>query len=118
MESIKQRKVAKVVQENLSDIFQKEGANIFGKAFVTIVNIAVTPDMLVARVYLSIYNFKDKNEVIEKLNAEKNHLRKLLGNKIKHQLRRVPDLEFFLDESLDEVFKMEELFKKINQPDK
>lgn len=115
MESIKQRKVAKIVLENLSEIFKREGANIFGRAFVTIVNIAVTPDLLIARVFLSVYNVKEKNAVIEKLTAEKNHLRKSLGNKIKHQMRRVPDLEFFIDESLDEVFKMEELFKNLRK---
>ena len=113
MESIKQKKVGKIIQETLSGIFQREGANIYGQAFITITNVSVTPDLLVARVYLSIYNVRDKEGIVAKIEAEKNHLRKQLGNRIKHQMRRVPELQFFLDDTLDYVFKMEEVFKKI-----
>ena len=115
MESIKQRKVGKIVQETLSEVFQKGGANIFGRAFVTITDVSLTPDLLIAKIYLSIYNIQNKDEVVSKLIGEKNHLRKKLGDKIKNQLRRIPELQFFLDESLDEVFKMEELFNKIKK---
>lgn len=115
METIKQKKIGKIIKEAMSEVFQREGGNIFGRSFVTITNVAVSPDLLIARIYLSIYNVKDKDAIIEKLIGEKNHLRKTVGNKVRNQLRRVPELQFYLDESLDEVFKIEELFNRIKK---
>jgi len=100
--------------EELSDIFQREGMNMVDGGMVSISKIAVTPDLLEARVYLSFFQVKDAAALLHRIKERGWEWRKLLGQRIKNQLRRVPDLTFFSDDTLDHVFKMEELFKKIN----
>ena len=116
MDSRRQQKVASVIKEEFTDILLKSGRDIYGKAFVTITNVKVTPDLSSARFYLSIYN-SDKDEVLQKFTDRKNDLKRMLGEKMRHTLRHIPELEFFVDETLDDVFRMEELFKKIKKGD-
>ena len=82
---------------------------------VSISKVMVTPDLLEARVYVSFFQVKSPSELLHKIKERTWEWRKLLGQRIKNQLRRVPELEFFNDETLDHVFKMEELFKKIKE---
>ena len=82
---------------------------------VSIAAVKVTPDLLEARVYLSLFQVKDAEAVIAKIEERKGELRRQLGERVKQQLRRVPELRFFKDDTLDHVFKMEEIFKKINE---
>jgi len=105
-----------MIQRELSAVLQKEGYNLYGNAFVTITNTVVTPDLSIARVYLSIYNVKEKNEVLDVINANLKELRRLLGMRIRKHVRKIPELEFYIDDTLDEVYKMEELFKKLKDP--
>ncbi len=85
---------------------------------VSISRVSVTPDLLEARIELSLFQVKD-NQTALKLFADKTgEIRKQLGNKLRHHLRRIPTLTFSLDDTLDYVFKMEELFKNINSTDK
>ena len=83
---------------------------------VTIVEVKVTPDLGVMRAYLSIYNAKDKQVILDDIKTHQGEIKNLLGRAIS-QLKRIPELEFYLDESLDEVYKMEELFKNIKKDD-
>lgn len=115
MESRRQQQVAGVIQQEISDIFQKNGRNYYGNSFVTISGVRVTPDLLVARIFISVFVEGERKAVLEALKNNAPHIRGLLGNKIKNQLRRVPELEFFLDESLDEVFKIEKLLKEAKE---
>jgi len=117
MENRRQQKVARLVQRALGDIFQKEGSFLFGSALVTISRVYVTPDLLIARVYVSIYNVKDTDEVFGLIEFQKKEIRKLLGNRLRHQLRRIPELEFYKDDSLDEVYRLEKLLKDLKNPD-
>lgn len=116
MKHKRKQQMGKLIQKDLSEILQKEGFNIFGKALVTITNINLTPDFSISRVYLSIYNAEDKNSVLSAINEHKHEIRKLLGIKIKNQVRKIPQLEFYQDETLDYVYKMEELFKDLKNP--
>jgi len=75
----------------------------------------MTPDLLEARVYLSMFQIKDTSEMLQRIKERSAEIRKDLGNRMSKQLRRIPELSFFLDDTLDYVFKMEELFKKINE---
>ena len=100
--------------EELSDIFQREGMNIVDGGIVSISKVMLTPDLLEARVYLSLFQVKDQAALLHKIKERGWEWRKLLGQRIKNQLRRVPELFFFLDDTLDHVSKMEELFKKIS----
>jgi ribosome-binding factor A len=114
-ENKRQKQVGKLVLEELSDIFQREGMNIIDGGMVSISKVTITPDLLEARVYLSFFQVKDQSALLHKIKERGWEWRKLLGQRIKNQLRRVPELQFFSDDTLDHVFKMEELFKKISE---
>jgi ribosome-binding factor A len=114
-ENKRQKQVGKVLLEALSDIFMKEGMNMVDGGMVSISKVAVTPDLLEARIYLSFFQVKDASALLYKIKERGWEWRKLLGQRIKDQLRRVPELVFFSDDTLDHVFKMEEIFKKIEE---
>ncbi len=112
-ESKRQKQVGQLVMEEMSDIFQREGVNIINGGMVSISKVSVTPDLLEARVYLSLYKIDKPEELMREIESRTGEWRNQLGRRVRHQLRRVPELQFFLDDTLDHVFKMEELFKSI-----
>jgi len=114
-ESKRQKQVGKLVLEEMSSIFQREGINIIDGGMVSISKVMVTPDLLEARIYLSLFQVKDPAALLHNIKHRTSELRKELGIRVRNQLRRVPELQFFTDETLDHVFKMEALFKKINE---
>jgi ribosome-binding factor A len=116
-ESKRQKQVGKLILEELSGIFQREGINIIDGGMVSISKVSVTPDLLEARIYLSFFQVKNVPELLHNIKTRTKELRGLLGNKVKNQLRRVPELSFFNDDTLDYVDKMEQLFKKIHEED-
>lgn len=118
MDTRRQQKIASVIKEAFADILSKQGKSLFGKAFITVTNVKVTSDLTLVRFYLSIFNADDQEEIIEKFNEHKFEFKKQLAGTLRHQLRRIPEIEFFKDDTLDEVFKMEELFKKIKDEKK
>lgn len=101
--------------EELSDIFQREGLNMIDGGMVSVSKVMVTPDLMEARVYLSFFQVKDNLALLHKIKERGWELRKLLGQRVKNQLRRVPELQYFPDDTLDYVFRMEEAFKKIQE---
>jgi ribosome-binding factor A len=113
-EGKRQKQVAAVLQEELNDIFRRLGLNMMNGGMVSISSVKVTPDLLEARVYLSLFQVKDGNETMKAIEDRAWEVKKHLTDKVKHQLRRMPVLHFYKDDTLDHVFKMEELFKKIN----
>ncbi|WP_276132522.1 30S ribosome-binding factor RbfA [Polluticoccus soli] len=117
-ESKRQKQVGKLIMEELSDIFQREGYNIVDGGMISISKVMVTPDLLEARIYLSLFQVKDPAKMMHEIKEKGWEFRKVLGQRIKNQLRRVPELIFFTDDTLDYVFKMEELFKKIKEEPK
>jgi len=114
-ESKRQKQVSKLVLEELSDIFMREGLNMVDGGMVSISKVTITPDLLEARVYMSFFQVKDNAALLHKIKERGWEIRKQLGMRVKNQLRRVPELIFFTDDTLDHVFKMEEIFKKIDQ---
>lgn len=117
MDSIRQKKISNLIKEAFGEIIIKEGPNYFGKAFVTITNVKVTPDMSIARIYLSVFNIEEPQTLIDEMNFASGEFRRLLGNKMRHDLRKIPELEFFLDDTLDQVEKIEKLFDNIKKKD-
>jgi ribosome-binding factor A len=113
-ESKRQKQVGQLIMEEMSDIFQREGLNVIDGGMVSISKVNVTPDMLEARIYLSLFQIKEPAKLMHDIKERAWELRKILGQRVKNQLRRVPEITFFTDDTLDYVFKMEELFKKIN----
>lgn len=114
-ESKRQKQVAGVIQEEMNDIFLRMGLNMVNGGMVSISSVKVTPDLLEARIYLSLFQVKDAEAIIKRIEERKGELKKELGLRVKQQLRRMPELRFFKDDTLDHVFKMEEIFKKINE---
>ncbi|WP_109696720.1 30S ribosome-binding factor RbfA [Chitinophaga deserti] len=113
-ETKRQKQVGQLVQQELSDIFTRMGFNVTEGGMISISSVKMTPDLLEARVYLSMFQIKNPVEMLGRMNERMSEIRRDLGNRVGKQLRRVPELTFFLDDTLDHVFKMEELFKKIN----
>lgn len=114
-ETKRQKQVGQLVQQELSDIFMRMGFNVTEGGMISISSVKMTPDLLEARVYLSMFQIKSPEEMLGRMNEKMSEIRRELGNRVGKQLRRVPELTFFLDDTLDHVFKMEELFKKINE---
>ncbi|MFM2283468.1 MAG: hypothetical protein RL222_972 [Bacteroidota bacterium] len=117
MDSIRQRQLAKTIQVALSENIQKELSNILEGAMITISGVRVTPDLYIARVYVSIYNHANPTHVLALLDKNNKYIRGLLGNKLRNKVRSVPQLEFFKDDTLDEVQKLEQIFKEIKEKD-
>ncbi|MBN8671727.1 MAG: 30S ribosome-binding factor RbfA [Chitinophagales bacterium] len=114
-ESKRQKQIGQLIMEELSDIFRREGFSMVNGGMVSVSKVMVTPDLLEARVYLSLFQIKDTETLMQTFREKTSEFRKLLGMRVKNQLRRVPELVFYLDDTLDYVFKMEELFKKIEE---
>jgi ribosome-binding factor A len=117
-EGKRQKQVAGVILQELNEIFQRQGMNMMDGGMVSISGVKVTPDLLEARVYLSLFQVRDRDVVLQKIEARNHEIKKELASRVKHQLRRMPELRYFLDDTLDHVFRMEELFKKINEEKK
>ncbi len=113
--SKRQVQVGKQIQAALTDIFQKQGISIFNNGMITVSNVHVTPDLLEARVYLSFFQIQDAEGTLQKLKDGLGEIRGALGNKLRNHLRRIPVITLYLDDTLDHVFKMEQLFKKIEE---
>ena len=116
-ESKRQKQIGQLVQKELSDIFQRMGYNITEGGMISISAVRITPDLLEARVYLSMFQIKDTAAMLNQIKDRNWEIRKELGLRVGKQLRRVPELSYFLDDTLDYVFRMEELFKKIKDDD-
>src|SRR5215203_5348057 len=112
-ENKRQKQISGLINEELAVIFQHLGLNIINGGMVSISSVKITPDLLEARVYLSIFNAPDNNAILSKIQERGWEIKKELAAKVKHQLRRIPDLKYYLDDTLDHVFKMENIFKQI-----
>lgn len=116
MEGIRQQKIAKLIQKDISEIFQKDKWGLFKNKLVTVAEVKVTADLSIARVYLSMMMVKDKEALIEKITEHKSEIRKLLGNRIGKQMRKVPDLEFFNDEVEERAARIDKLIDNLDIP--
>lgn len=113
MESKRQQKFAGVLQEELAQVFQREGASFLPNTLVTITRVRVSPDLAVAKVYLSFFNTNNTTLSINTVNAHAGEIRYKLGSRIRHQVRVVPELTFFVDDTNEYVERMDHLFDKI-----
>jgi len=113
-EGKRQKQVGGLIQEELNKIFQKNGFNMIDGGMVSISSVKITPDLLEARVYLSFFQVADAKAALKKIQERSGEIKRDLGNSVRRQLRRIPDIKYFRDETLDHVFKMEELFKQIS----
>jgi ribosome-binding factor A len=117
-ESKRQKQVAGLLNEELNDIFRRLGLNIIHNGMISISAVKVTPDLLEARVYLSFFQIPDHVAMMQKVRDMSWEIKKELSARVGKQLRRMPELHYFLDDTLDYVFKMESLFHKIHEEEK
>jgi ribosome-binding factor A len=116
MSGTRQNKYARLLQKELSDIFQRDKRGILENAFISIADVKVSPDLSVAKIYISMLLQKDKATVLEKIIARKKEIRKELGEKIGKQVRIVPELVFYIDEVEENAQRIEDLIKNLNIP--
>jgi ribosome-binding factor A len=113
-EGKRQKQIAGLLNEEMNTIFHKLGLSMIDGGMVSISSVKVTPDLLEARFYLSFFQVKDVKSALKKIEDHHHEIKKELAAKVRHQLRSIPVLKFYQDDTLDHVFKMEELFKQIN----
>lgn len=111
METNRQKKINKLLQKDLGEIFQREAPIKFKRSMITVTQVRVTPDLAIAKVYLSIFG-ADTAEILNLVKTHTGEIRKQLGIRVKNQLRQVPQLQFFVDDSLDYIENIEKLLKE------
>jgi ribosome-binding factor A len=116
MDSKRQQKFARLIQKDLGEIFQKETRNLFEGAFITVTEVKVSPDLGLARVYLSFMLARNKAMLLESIEEQNKTIRQMLANRIRHQVRVIPELHFHLDETADYAARMDEIISNLNIP--
>ena len=100
----------------MSDIFVRDKRGIIDNEFISIAEVRVSPDLSVAKVYVSMMLAKDKQAILNRLNQHKSEIRKALGDKIRNQARIIPELVFYIDEVEENAIRMDALLKSLNIP--
>lgn len=111
MESTRLEKVSRLLQRDLGVIFQKEAQGTLRGKLITVSEVRITPNLEKAKVFLSVFPSQYGEEVTKEIQTNTSYFRNLLGQKVRHQLRIVPQLHFILDESIDKLERIDELLK-------
>ncbi len=111
METTRQSKIARLIQKDLSNIFQSQTRQMRG-VLVSVSVVRVSPDLSIAKVYLSVFPSSRAQEIINNVNENMKQIRYELGNLERHQLRIIPELKFFIDDSLDYIDNIDRLLNK------
>ena len=111
MDTTRQQKISRLIQKELSDMFHKQTAALHG-VLVSVSAVRISPDLSVCRGYLSIFPSERSAEILENINGNVRELRYELGRRLRYQLRIIPELKFFIDDSLDYIDHIDELLKK------
>jgi ribosome-binding factor A len=114
-ENKRQKQVSALLLQELSDIFQRLGLSMIDGGLISLTTVKVTPDLLEARVYLSFFQVKDVPGIMKKIEDRGWEIKRELADRVKHQLRRIPILQYFHDDTLEHADKMDALFRKINE---
>ena len=115
MPSVRQKQVEELIKRNFGIILQNEGSYIYGtEPLVTVTQVKVSPDFGLAKIYLSVYNTETKQEVILEMEEQNNRLRQSLAHRVRKQMRKVPQINFYLDDTLDEMQRLNQLFNRIH----
>jgi len=112
----RQQKFSRLIQKELSDVFQRDKRGILENAFITIADVRVSPDLGVAKIYISMMLVKDKKEILDKINKRKKEIRKALGDKIAKQVRVIPELIFYIDDVEEEAHRMDKVLGDLHIP--
>jgi ribosome-binding factor A len=111
MESTRQKKVSRLIQKEVADIFLKRGSELAHGKMVSVTKVRVSPDLSFARVFISIYPSTGQDDILKSIQDHSPKIRFEMGQKIRRQLRIVPEIAFFIDDSLDYIDKIDKLLK-------
>ena len=113
--SKRQLQVAETIKRNFGMVLQQEGGYIYGsEVLVTVTSVNVSPDLSQAKIYLSIYNTENKQAVLLQMEEEYHRLKQALAARIKKHIRRIPEFQMYMDETLDEMYRLKKLFKRLD----
>ncbi|MEO6070318.1 MAG: 30S ribosome-binding factor RbfA [Chitinophagaceae bacterium] len=112
-EGKRQKQIGGLLHEEITSIFQRLGMTMMDGGMVSVSSVKITPDLLEARIYISLFQVPDIAATMKKIEDRSWEIKKELASRVKLQLRRIPELRFYHDDTLDHVFKMEELFRQI-----
>lgn len=115
-ETKRQKQIGEVVRRHFGTVLQHEGNYIYGGALVTVTNVKMSPDLGIAKIYLSIYNTENKQEVLLMMQENKYRLRQALSQRLKKHVRRIPHVDFYIDDIVDEMYRVNDLIAKIDVP--
>lgn len=118
MDSRRQQRIAQLLQEEFSTMLMTDIKSYLLGSFSTLTFVNVTSDLSVARFNISVMGYEPKQKVIDSLEEHKSEIRKILGNRMRNDLRKIPDIIFHLDDRLDYVEKMDEVFKQLKDEEK
>lgn len=114
MGSVRKQQTESMLQREMSAVLRQEGAYIYGsQALVTVTSVILSPDFGEAKFYLSVFNIEDKPNVIIELDDNMTRVRQQLASRIRKKIRRVPRISFYLDDTLDEMYRLNQLFDQI-----
>jgi ribosome-binding factor A len=114
MESKRNKQLNEMVKRHFSLFLQEEGRYIYSnRVLVSVTEVKMTSDFMMARVYLSVFNTENKQEPILALRENYQRVRQVMGNRLKSHMRRIPEFSFFIDETLDEMYKVDALFERL-----
>ncbi len=117
LEGKRQKQVAAVLEKELNDIFQRLGLTMMDGGMISIASVKITPDLFDARVYLSFFKVADPVSALKSIEERSWEIKRELTTRVRHQLRSMPQLKFFIDDTLDYVDKIDKLFKDIKEQD-
>ncbi|HUX97545.1 MAG TPA: 30S ribosome-binding factor RbfA [Bacteroidales bacterium] len=111
MESTRQKKVARLIQKELADIFLKKGNELAHGKLISVTKVRMSPDLSFAKVYISIFPANQQDDILNSIEEHTSRIRFDLGHKVRSQLRIVPEIAFYIDDSLDYIEKIDKLLK-------
>lgn len=112
MQTTRQNKVSRLLQKELAELFLKESGNWFNNEFITVTAVRVSPDLSFAKVYVSFFKIENREKSLKNIKVHSTDIRREIGFRVKNQLRIIPSFEYYIDDSLDYVERIEELLKK------
>lgn len=112
MDTIRQEKINNLLQKDLGEIFQQDMQHITRGTMITVTKVRITPDLSLAKVYLSLFPSTNKEGLIKDIKSHTKEIRGKLGNRIRNQIKSIPDLNFYLDDSLDYIENIDSLLNE------
>ena len=103
-----------MIRRHFGEVLQQEGGYIYGDVLVTVTEVKMSPDLGLAKIYLSVYNTDNKQEALMTMEGEKHRLRQSLSQRIRRHIRRIPNIDFYLDDTLDEMYRLNALFDRLH----